>query len=457
MSFNSLIFILYFLPLTLLIYYVSNEKYRNLILLLASTIFFLWSSSQSFIVILISIAINYLLGYLLFKSEKYRKAILIFGLIFNIFLLMYYKYSNFFITNFNTYLKTNISLLNLIVPLGISYITFQQISFIVDIYKDKTSFKNNLIDYCLYILFFPKLIAGPITKYSQINDSLINRKYSDNTFNKGIYRFSIGLGKKIIISSTLETVANNIFSLSPSSLGFNLSWLGMITYTLQIYFDFSGYSDMAIGLANMFSISLPENFNKPYQAKGFKDFWKRWHISLSSFLRDYIYIPLGGNRVSKKRMLLNSFIVFLISGFWHGANFTFITWGIYHGLFVIIENIGFSKIYSKLPSMVSKVITFILISIGWVFFRSENLSYAFKFIKELFNFNNIASLNIINVDFKFLFIFILALILIFLPKIDINKNKILFLLSRIFSLIILIYSISIITTGSFMPFIYLSF
>ncbi len=446
-----------FLPLTLLVYYLCKEKYRNAVLLLASIIFFLWGSSQTILIIIVSLFINYLIGYALSKRLKRNKTIVALGVIFNVLLLVYYKYSNFFINTFNQTLGTNLTLLKLIVPLGVSYITFQQISFIVDIYKDKVKFDNNIIDYSLYILFFPKLIAGPITQYHNIQDSLVKRSYSDAIFNDGIYRFSIGLGKKIIISSILEMAANNIFELPAEALSFNITWIGMITYTLQIYFDFSGYTDMAIGVAKMFSITLPENFNKPYKAKGFEDFWRRWHITLSSFLRDYIYIPLGGNRVSKKRALFNTLVIFLISGFWHGANFTFIIWGLYHGIFVILEKLGLKKLYKILPSLISQFLTFILVGIGWIFFRADNLAYGFDFIKNMFNFSGNIRIYGLGLDFKFWVILTLALILVFIPKLNIKKNKISLMLGRSFSLLILIYSISIITTGSFMPFIYFNF
>ncbi|MBU3193121.1 MBOAT family O-acyltransferase [Clostridium algidicarnis] len=457
MAFDSLIFILYFLPLTLFMYYISNVRYKNLILLIASIFFYIWGSSKTVVIIFISIIINYFLGYLLHKLQKNRRAILYLGVSFNVIILIYYKYMNFFIGNFNRLIGSNHSLLKLMIPLGISYITFQQISYIVDIYRDKEAFENNFINYALYAIFFPKIIAGPITKYSLIKEDIKKREYNDELFKEGIYRFSLGLSKKVLISNTLALVSNKIFAIDPQLLGFNISFLGMITYTLQIYFDFSGYTDMAIGIAKMFSINLPENFDKPYKAKGFIDFWRRWHITLSSFLRDYIYIPLGGNRVSKKRLIFNTFILFLISGFWHGANFTFIAWGIYHGLFVIIEKLGAKKIHKVLPDFVSEVITFILVAIGWVFFRADGLRYSLKYLRNLLNPTNIVPLGTLDIGTysKFWFVFILSLIMVFTPKL--KENKILSMMSKPFSIIILIYSIAVITTGSFMPFIYLNF
>ena len=462
MAFDSLIFILYFLPITLFMYYISKEKYRNFILLVESIIFYIWGGSQTLVIILISIVFNYLFGYLIYEYKKYKKSILYIGVSFNILILIYYKYTDFFISNYNSLTSSNHTLLKLIVPLGISYITFQQISYIVDIYRKTVPFENNFINYALYITFFPKIIAGPITKYSSIKDNINHREYSDDLFKEGAFRFSLGLGKKVLISNTLAIIANKIFAIDPNLLGFNISFLGMITYTLQLYFDFSGYTDMAIGIAKMFSINLPENFNKPYKSKGFIDFWRRWHISLSGFLRDYIYIPMGGSRVSKNRLIFNTLTLFFISGFWHGANFTFIIWGLYHGLFIVIERLGASKIYKVLPSFISEVITFLLVGIGWIFFRADNLKYALKYILSLIDIRHITPIISFNleIDTKFWIILVLAIIIVFTPKLqdqEIFQNKIYSIISKVFSIMVLIYSIAVITTGSFMPFIYLNF
>ena len=278
--------------------------------------------------------------------------------------------------------------------------------------------------------------------------------------NDGIYRFAIGLGKKIIIASTLQNVVDKIFALDPNTLPMSLAWLGIIAYTMQIYFDFSGYTDMAIGIAKMFCFNLPENFNKPYLSKSIGEFWRRWHITLSNFLRDYIYIPLGGNKVSRSRMLINTMIVFSLSGIWHGANFTFIIWGFYHGFWVIIEKLGFKKFLNKLPNALSQSITFIIVSIGWVFFRSDNVKYAVKYIKTLFNpfaINRVLDTSFLGLDKKFFLILLIALLITLIPKIKIIKSDINTFANKCFSLIILVYSIAIVTTGSFKPFIYFKF
>lgn len=462
MSFNSLIFILFFLPIILLIYYVVKNKYRNLVLLLGSIIFYSFASTKALAIIFISILINYFIGIIISKN-KYKKHILFIGVSFNILVLIYYKYTNFFISLFNKFfgqaLNTSLSPLNLLIPLGLSYITFQQISYIVDIYRNSDD-RVTFLDYCLYILFFPKIISGPITQFKDIRSSLKQRKYTDDSMNDGIYRFSIGLGKKIIIASTLQSVADKIFALDPNTLPLSIAWLGMITYTMQIYFDFSGYTDMAIGIAKMFCFNLPENFNKPYISKSIGEFWRRWHITLSGFLRDYIYIPLGGSRVPKKRTLINTMIIFFLSGFWHGASFTFIVWGLYHGFFVAIEKLGFKKFLGKLPSILSQFITFIIVSIGWIFFRADGIKYALKYVKTLFNpfaINKTLDISTLELDRKFFLILLIALLITLLPKMKLIKRNINIFTNKVFSLVVLIYSISIVTTGSFMPFIYFKF
>lgn len=462
MSFNSLIFILFFLPITLLIYYVVKDKYRNLVLLLGSIIFYSFASTKALGIIFLCISINYFIGITISKNN-YKKHILFIGVSFNILVLIYYKYTNFFISSFNRFLgqtlNSSFSTLNLLIPLGLSYITFQQISYIVDIYRNNSN-TISFLDYCLYILFFPKIISGPITQFKDIRSNLKFKKYNDDSMNDGIYRFSIGLGKKIIIASALQNVADKIFALDPNTLPLSIAWLGMITYTMQIYFDFSGYTDMAIGIAKMFSFNLPENFNKPYISKSIGEFWRRWHITLSCFLRDYVYIPFGGSRVSKNRMLINTMIVFFLSGFWHGANFTFIVWGLYHGFFVAIEKLGFKKFLDKLPSIFSQSITFIIVSIGWVFFRADGIKYALKYIRALFNplaINKVLNISTLELDKKFFLILLIALLITLLPKIKFIKGNINIFTNKAFSLIILVYSIAIVTTGSFMPFIYFKF
>lgn len=463
MSFNSIIFIFLFLPLTLLFYYGSKKELRNIILLLASIIFFIWTGINTILIILTISLINFAYSYFMSlcqnetKSSKRKKQALLFvALLTNIGALLFYKYTNFFLETLNL---SETSTLKIIVPLGISYITFQQISYIYDIYSNKIKFENKISNYLLYIMFFPKIVAGPISKYSDFLPQLKEREFSNKMFNLGIQKFSLGLGKKVIIASTLQTFVDEAFSLNPENMRTAIILLAMLSYTLQIYFDFSGYTDMALGLGNMFGFHLPENFNRPYIATSVTEFWKRWHISLTSFLREYLYFPLGGSRKSYKRTLLNIFIVFFVSGLWHGAAFTFIVWGIYHGVLMIIEKIGLYKLLSKLPKAISLTYTFIIINISWIFFRSETLEYAIHFIKRVFTIggSDFVGLSQFTLNNKFFFMLIIALIIVFFPRRIFKNFKYKESIIKPFSIIVLIYSLSIIASGSFKPFIYFNF
>lgn len=466
MSFNSIVFILYFLPLALLLYHVSAKSFKNTIMLVISLIFYAWGSPYTLYIVGITIVINYFFGLLIAAHKKHSNSLLTISIILNVGILTYYKYTNFFINLFNRTIgkiaHVNLSEIKIIAPIGLSYIAFQCISYLVDVYKKDEKPVKNFIDFAMYITLFPKLIAGPILKFKDFAYQLNNRVHSVDKFSDGAYRFSLGLGKKVLIAGALETVANNFFITAPNNLGIGFAWLGMIVYTLQIYYDFSGYTDMAIGLGEMFGFNLPENFNKPYTATSITDFWKRWHISLTSFLRDYIYIPLGGNRKGSFRAYLNTFIVFFVSGFWHGASYTFIIWGMYHGILSIIEKAFLLKILKKLPRFVCKIYAFVAVSVGWVFFNASSGRYALSYIKALIvprvpQYN----LEAYAIDNKFIFIFVLALVMAIIPRIKVAKlisnNNIMLSSKAIFSLMILILSVAYLTTGSFAPFIYLQF
>ena len=468
MAFNSNIFIFLFLPLCLLIYYLSHDKIKNYVLLFASIIFYAWGSPNTLIVLLASIAINYILISIMEISKgKSRKLFLVLSLVFNIGILAGYKYIDFFLSGINvfTYLAgfAPLTWRKLSVPIGLSYITFQQISYIVDIYKDKDKSYVNPLDYVLYILIFPRLIAGPIMLYHETSIQFKERTHSFDKFSYGIWRFSIGMFKKVAIANSLGLVADNIFSTDPSLLGIKYAWFGMVLYTFQLFFDFSGYSDMAVGIGKMFGFDFPENFNRPYISKSITEFWKRWHMSLSRFLKEYIYIPLGGNRVSTKRTYINLWIVFLISGLWHGAAMTFVIWGIYHGTLLILERVYLLKVYKKLPAIISNGISFILVGIGWVFFRSESLSYALRYLKAMFTLSFAEGINFYNMDISLkTFVALLLAVLIsfiryerFQDVFDRLKSK--DIIKYVFSLIILIYSLAALSSGTYSPFIYFKF
>lgn len=353
MIFSSLTFLFVFLPFVLLIYYISKDKYRNYILLLVSLLFYSWGEPKFIILMLISILFNYYFAIFIDKyreNNKVTKAILIGSLIFNIGLLFFFKYFNFFINNFNSLFSSNISIMKIILPIGISFYTFQILSYVVDVYKDDVKVQKNICYLGAYISFFPQLIAGPIVRYCDIEKQLNNRIVNFDKVVVGIRRFIIGLGKKVIIANNVAIIADTIFnSNNLGNYGIGILIIGTLAYTIQIYFDFSGYSDMAIGLGKLFCFDFLENFNYPYIATSITDFWRRWHISLSSWFRDYVYIPLGGNRVSKLKFLRNIFVVWMLTGLWHGASWNYVIWGIYFGIILMFEKLVYGKFLKKIP------------------------------------------------------------------------------------------------------------
>ncbi|MEG2249852.1 MAG: MBOAT family O-acyltransferase [Cetobacterium sp.] len=357
-----------------------------------SLYFYGYFNPKYLIIIVCSIIINFLIGNNLSFAKKFNKNFLfISALIFNIGILGYFKYYDFFLSNINYIFKTNFSLLNLILPLGISFFTFQQLSFIVDSYNKKVV-KYDFLSYCLFVTFFPQLIAGPIVLPDEMLPQFENKHNKSINFtnlNKGLYIFSIGLGKKILIADSIAPFADNGFD-KLSSLTFFEGWITSLSYTMQLYFDFSGYCDMAIGIALMFNIILPLNFNSPYKSTNIQEFWKRWHITLGRFLTTYLYIPLGGNRVSNFKTLKNLLLVFLVSGIWHGAGWNFILWGALHGISIIVHRIW--KSFNKsLPKLLGWLITFNIINIFWIFFRAKSLNDAFKVLTAMFNVSSIRS------------------------------------------------------------------
>jgi len=395
------------------------------------------------------------------KFNKKRKIFLIISLIINIGLIFIYKYLTFTIMNVNYLFKVSIPLKEIVLPLGISFFTFQAISYVVDVYKGKVAVQKNLINLGLYIAFFPQLIAGPIVRYETIEKEINHREETFEKFADGVCRFILGLGKKVLIANNIAIVADKAFSILNPSVA--LSWIGIIAYALQIFFDFSGYSDMAIGLGKMFGFDFLENFNYPYISKSISEFWRRWHISLGSWFRDYVYIPLGGNRVSKKRLFLNLLIVWSLTGLWHGANWTFVLWGMMYFVLLLFEKIiNFEKRTQKIK-IVSHIYTLFFVLIGWVLFRSDNINYAITYIKSMFGLN--ANDIIDNVAIIYLQEFYIYFILGFvcsIPWMNIVsekfKNSKIFKLSYFISIIIIfILSISYINENGYNPFIYFNF
>jgi alginate O-acetyltransferase complex protein AlgI len=419
MVFSSVLFLAYFLPVLLLLYQLTPHRHRNILLLVASIFFYSWGAPRFIFVILGTTFLDFYLVKEMDRSgnDYKRKAIMILSVCMNLGLLFYFKYCNFFIDNINSVISlgdgTPIGLLDVVLPIGISFYTFESLTYVIDVYRRVHKPLDNFWNYQLYIILFPKLIAGPIIRYHEIADQIPDRRAHDNIDNKllGFYRFTIGLAKKVFIANTLAVYADKAFQ-DPSVLTAGTAWIGILSYTFQIYFDFSGYSDMAIGLGRFFGFRFPENFDNPYTSQSITEFWRRWHITLGKWMKNYLYIPLGGNRVqSKTRLYFNLWLVFLASGFWHGASWTFVAWGAYHGGFLVLERVFLLDLYKKAGKFVSTVVTFFLVALGWVLFRADDLPAALTFASKLFSFN--FSLPALYVDRQFTFYFSLAVIFSF--------------------------------------------
>lgn len=376
--FSSFTFIFWFLPLVLLGYYLARPAFQNYVLLAASLLFYSWGEPKFVLVLLASIAGNYGLTLwidALQRSDRNRHARLVLttAVLFNVVILGYFKYMNFFVDSINNFFGTEILIKKIALPLGISFYTFHALSYIFDVYRKKVEVQRNPVLLALYFVIFPQMIAGPIVRYHLIAHQLRERQVTLGIFAEGIKRFIIGLAKKVIIANNLGLVADEISRLPAADSTVALTWLGAICYTLQIYFDFSGYSDMAIGLARMFGFQFPENFNYPYISKSISEFWRRWHMTLGLWFRDYVYIPLGGNRVSRWKVIRNLSVVWALTGLWHGAEWTFVLWGVYFGVIIILEKFVLNQILTKIWTPFQHFYALFLVVIGWVIFRSESI------------------------------------------------------------------------------------
>lgn len=393
MVFSNLVFLFVFLPIVLILYFVTPSKFKNFLLLITSLFFYAWGEPVYVYLMLFSIFINYVFGLLMENAQEkvfLKKVYLVFAILVNLSVLGYYKYSSFFIENVNALFGLEIANEPLPLPIGISFFTFQAMSYVIDVYRNDSKVQKNILDFALYIALFPPLIAGPIIRYNTIAEQLKKRVHSVELFSDGIRQFIIGLGKKVIIANPLGEIADTIFATQATELSVTTAWIGIIAYTLQIYFDFSGYSDMAIGIGKMFGFKFLENFNYPYIARSVSEFWRRWHISLSSWFRDYVYIPLGGNRKGPWKTYRNLLIVWTITGFWHGASWTFMAWGFYYGIIICIERLGFGKVIDYLWRPVQHVYVLLLVMIGWVFFRADNFTYSIDYLQTMFGLNGTA-------------------------------------------------------------------
>ncbi len=468
MVFSSLIFIFIFLPLVLVSYYIVPKRFKNTIILLASLIFYAWGEPVYVLLIIVSILINYFGALLIRKyiSDKEKsKFIFITVLLIDISVLFFFKYYGFAIESLGSILGVNLQVKSIALPLGVSFYTFQQISYIADIYMQRVKPQKNLIDFAAYITMFPQLIAGPIVNYNDIYKQLANRKESISKFGEGVQRFIIGLGKKVILANNIGLIWSQVKEIPLNDLSVVLAWIGIIAFTLQIYFDFSGYSDMAIGLAKMFGFDFLENFDYPYISKSITEFWRRWHMSLGGWFREYIYIPLSGNKKGTLIQVRNLFVVWFATGLWHGASTNFIVWGLYFGVILLIEKLYLKDLLKRIPTIFSHIYTLIIVIIGWVIFDMNTLPAAGHYIKIMFGLgSNIFIDNMAKYILSTNFI-ILLLGLICSTKLIKNytnklkstlKEKDVFLVASI-NLLILIISTAYLVGASYNPFLYFRF
>ena len=387
MLFSSIVFLFTFLPAVVILYYLLPVRFRNVILLLASLVFYAWGEPVYLFLMLLSILFNYFSGLDIARNLQDKRAAkrsLVFNLIINLAVLGFFKYEGFVLDTLNGILPVHISYHALPLPIGISFYTFQILSYIIDVYRGNVKVQTNLPNFALYVTMFPQLIAGPIVQYADVDEQLASREVSRTKFGEGSMYFIRGLAKKVLLANTSGMIFTEVSGLAKGNIAVMTAWLGAFAYMFQIYFDFSGYSDMAIGLGKMFGFEFNMNFNYPYVSKSITEFWRRWHISLSSWFRDYVYIPLGGNRVSKIKHIRNLLIVWFLTGLWHGAAWNFVAWGLYYGVILIIEKYLLSPVLDRLPDVVRHIYSIVLVLIGWVLFFSSSFGQAADYIRVMF-------------------------------------------------------------------------
>lgn len=463
MVFSSLTFLFYFLPIVLIIYYIVPKKAKNIVLLISSLLFYFYGEPKFGILMVISILLTYIHGLLMDKYPKRKKLFLISSIVISSGLLVVFKYTDFIISNINMVLHSNIDLVKLSLPIGISFYTFQMISYIIDVYRGEAKVQKSFLKLATYVALFPQLIAGPIVRYTTIEDELDNRKYSFDNFSNGVRRFVIGLSKKILVANVLASAISSFSTSQEKTVLFY--WIYGLANALQIYFDFSGYSDMAIGLGKMLGFNFPENFNYPYISKSVTEFWRRWHITLGTWFKDYIYIPLGGNRVGKIKWLRNILIVWFLTGLWHGAAWNFILWGVLYGVLLVIEKIGLLKVLEKIPSVISSAYVTLITIIGFIIFSGSSVSEILNNIGGIFGIgvSKFADLESLYCLKNYAAIFIIAIIGAtpimknIVSKISKKVLKLVNVIEPVFLTTLLIVCISYLVDGSFNPFLYFRF
>jgi len=465
--FSSISFLYYFLPIVIILYFAVPRKLKNIVLLLSSLVFYFWGEAAYTVIMLLMALSGYIHGLLIdkFRGSKLAKAMLISSLVIGIGTLGIFKYSDFFIENINQLFKSNIALLGIVLPIGISFYTFQILSYVIDVYRGNTKVQKSFIDFAMYVTLFPQLIAGPIVRYVTVAEELENRTHSFENVAYGINRFIIGLGKKVLIANVLGEFCEIYKATSEPSVLF--VWLYAIAYALHIYFDFSGYSDMAIGLGRIFGFHFLENFNYPYISKSITEFWRRWHMSLGTWFRDYVYIPLGGNRVSTIKWFRNILVVWALTGFWHGANWTFVIWGLYFAAFLILEKLFLKNVFEKIPTIFSRIYVFILLLISWIIFDANSMELAFERMSSMFGMNNLPLISSQTLYYarSYIGVFIIAIIgatplvksLVVKLKSSEKINKVINILEPVVQVVLLTVITAYLIDGSFNPFLYFRF
>ena len=463
MLFTSISFIYYFLPIVIAIYFITPKKMRNLILFFASMIFYFYGEPKYIFLMLAEILIAYIGAILIDKYKK--KSLLVITISIHIGLLCVFKYTDFIISNINSVLGANISLLRIVLPIGISFYTFQILSYIIDVYKGKVAVQKNFLKLATYVSLFPQLIAGPIVRYETIEKELDFRKHSFENFSYGVRRFTIGLAKKVLIANMLGELCNKFIVTDEKSILFY--WIFAISYMLQIYFDFSAYSDMAIGLGIIFGFHFLENFNYPYISKSITEFWRRWHMSLSSWFKDYVYIPLGGNREGLKKQIRNILVVWLLTGLWHGASWNFVIWGLLFGVILIIEKVFLGKYLEKCPNFVKRIYVLFIVMISFIIFNAENMRNAWENIIGLLGLNGESFVNPYTIYYlkSYLIILVVAIIgatplikdITLKLKKNAKANRIINVLEPLCIVLILLVVTAYLVDNSYNPFLYFRF
>ena len=473
MLFSSTTFLFAFLPIVLITYYIVPRITRNLVLFIFSLVFYAWGEPVYIVLMIASTIVAYITGLLADKqrknAKKYTPLIAMIGaVVWNIGLLLFFKYTDFFIGNINAWFGTSIPLLNLTLPIGISFYTFQMMSYVIDVYRGDAAAQKNFVSFGAYVALFPQLVAGPIVRYTTIADQLDNRRESTDMFAYGIKRFVTGLAKKVLLANTIGQVWTQLSAMEVSSMSVVGTWVGALAFTFQIYFDFSAYSDMAIGLGQMLGFKFLENFNYPYISKSITEFWRRWHISLGTWFREYVYIPLGGNRKGLIRQIFNLLIVWFCTGFWHGASWNFLIWGGYYGVLLIIEKLFLLKVLKKIPAFFSHVYTLFFVVIGWVIFGFDDMTKGWEYLKGMFGFGGLQLVD--NMSLYLLLsnlVLILILIVASTPLPAKLGRKIMSLvqtktwaamiIENVFIIAIFVISVAFLVNSTYNPFLYFRF